>query len=99
MEFTAISKRIVEVNEAICSARPDALSEPEIIKAPAALEASSAEIARLVAEAARSLGCDAGLEAAETVIRAGMLRLGVGVLVRILEFMLCDQGHECSAST
>ena len=37
----------------------------------------AAEIARLAAEAARSLGCgDAGLEAAEAVIRAGMLQAG-----------------------
>ena len=37
----------------------------------------AAEIARLAAEAARSLGCGgAGLEAAEAVIRAGMLQAG-----------------------
>ncbi|MGH3409353.1 MAG: hypothetical protein ACRDRJ_43705 [Streptosporangiaceae bacterium] len=40
-------------------------------------EEKSAEIGRLAAEAARSLGCgDAGMEAAEAVIRAGMLKLG-----------------------
>jgi hypothetical protein len=33
----------------------------------------SAEIGRLAADASRSLGCDAGLEAAEAVIRAGMM--------------------------
>jgi hypothetical protein len=37
---------------------------------------ASAEIGRLAAEAARSLGYDAGLEAAEAVIRAGTLKLG-----------------------
>jgi len=42
-------------------------------------------------EAARSLGCgDAGLEAAETVIRAGMLKLGCGVLGELLS---ADRGH------
>lgn len=34
--------------------------------------------------AARSLGCNGGLEAAETVIRAGMLKLGSGILERLL---------------
>src|SRR5258708_10673674 len=43
------------------------------------------EIGRLAAEAARSLGCgDAGLEAAEAVIRAGMLHAGAGLLGRLL---------------
>jgi hypothetical protein len=44
----------------------------------------SAEIARLAAEAARSLGCGAGMEAAETVIRAGMLKLGGSMLEQLL---------------
>jgi hypothetical protein len=44
----------------------------------------SAEIARLAADAARSLGCGAGMEAAETVIRAGMLKLGGSVLEQLL---------------
>ena len=45
----------------------------------------AAEITRLAAEAARSLGCgDGGLEAAETVIRAGMLKLGCGLLGELL---------------
>jgi hypothetical protein len=38
--------------------------------------ARSAEIARLAAEAARALGCDGGLGAAEAVLRAGLLKLG-----------------------
>jgi len=45
----------------------------------------AAEIGRLAAEAARSLGCgDAGLEAAESVIRAGMLQAGCGMLGKLL---------------
>jgi hypothetical protein len=57
----------------------------------------------LAAEAARSLGCgEAGLEAAETVIRAGMLQLGGGILEKLLAAdngyrgprVLCGQGHE-----
>ena len=63
----------------------------------------AAEIARLAAEAARSLGCgDAGLEAAEAVIRAGMLKLGGGMLGQLLAAdpgyrgprVPCGQGHE-----
>jgi hypothetical protein len=63
---------------------------------------ASAEIGRLAAEAARSLGCDAGLEAAEAVIRAGMLKLGGGMLGELLAAdpgyrgprVPCGQGHE-----
>src|ERR1017187_7269326 len=45
----------------------------------------AAEIGRLAAEAARSLGCgDAGMEAAEAVIRAGMLQAGGGMLEKLL---------------
>jgi hypothetical protein len=52
--------------------------------------------------AARSLGCDAGLEAAEAVIRAGMLKLGGGMLGQLLAAdpghrgprVGCGQGHE-----
>ena len=63
----------------------------------------AAEIARLAAEAARSLGCgDAGLETAEAVIRAGMLKLGGGMLGRLLAAdpgyrgprVDCGQGHQ-----
>ncbi len=62
----------------------------------------AAEIGRLAAEAARSLGCgDAGLEAAEAVIRTGMLRAGCGVLEQLLAAdpgyrgprVPCGQGH------
>ncbi len=51
----------------------------------------AAEITRLAGEAARALGCgDAGLEAAETVIRAGMLKVGAGMLG---ELLCADRGH------
>jgi hypothetical protein len=50
----------------------------------------SAEIGRLAADAARSLGCEAGLEAAEAVIRAGMMRLGCGMLG---ELLAADPGY------
>jgi hypothetical protein len=54
-------------------------------------EERSAEIGRLAAEAARSLGCgDAGLAAAEAVIRAGLLKLGGGILEQLLA---ADPGH------
>jgi hypothetical protein len=50
----------------------------------------------------RSLGCDAGLEAVETVIRTGMLKLGGGMLKKLLAAdpgygeprVPCGQGHE-----
>jgi hypothetical protein len=62
----------------------------------------SAEIGRLAAEAARSLGCDAGLGAAEAVIRAGMLQAGCGMLGQLLATdpgyrgprVGCGRGHD-----
>jgi hypothetical protein len=56
----------------------------------------------LAADAARSLGCDAGLEAAEAVIRAGMLQAGCGMLEQLLAAdpgnrgprVPCGNGHE-----
>ncbi|MGH3288475.1 MAG: ISKra4 family transposase [Streptosporangiaceae bacterium] len=65
-------------------------------------EARSAEIARLAAEAARALGCGGGLGAAETVLRAGLLRLGGSMLGQLLSAdpgqrgprLPCGQGHE-----
>ena len=63
----------------------------------------AAEIARLAAEAARSLGCGgAGLEGADAVIRAGMLKLGGGMLGQLLAAdpgyrgppVPCGQRHE-----
>jgi len=63
----------------------------------------SAEIGRLAAEAARSLGCgEAGLGAAEAVIRAGMLAAGCGMLGQLLAAgpgyrgprVPCGAGHE-----
>jgi hypothetical protein len=54
-------------------------------------EVRAAEITRLAGEAARALGCgNAGLEAAERVIRAGMLKLGTGLLGELLS---ADRGH------
>jgi hypothetical protein len=51
----------------------------------------SAEVGRLAAEAAKSLSCGgAGLEAAEAVIRAGVLRAGCGILGELLS---ADPGH------
>jgi hypothetical protein len=45
----------------------------------------AAEIGRLAAAAARSLGSgEAGMEAAEAVIRAGMLQAGRGMLEKLL---------------
>jgi hypothetical protein len=64
---------------------------------------ASAEVGRLAAEAARSLGCgDVGMKAAEAVIRAGMLQLGGGMLEQLLAAdpgyrgprVPCGQGHE-----
>jgi hypothetical protein len=93
--FVAVSEQIVQVNEAICEARPASAAGPGVPAGPAAdeqlgalitalREDMSAEIAGLAAEAARSLGCGAGIQAAETVIRAGMLKLGGGMLERLL---------------
>jgi hypothetical protein len=50
----------------------------------------SAEVGRLAAEAARSLGHGAGLKAAELVIRAGLLKMGGGVLG---ELLAADPGY------
>ena len=51
----------------------------------------AAELGRLAAEAAGALGCgDAGMEAAEALIRAGLLRLGASMLEQVLA---ADRGH------
>jgi hypothetical protein len=50
----------------------------------------AAEIGRLAAEAARSLSCEAGLGAADAVLRAGLLKLGWGVLGEVLS---ADPGY------
>jgi hypothetical protein len=50
----------------------------------------AAEIGRLAGEAARALGCEAGLEAAEAVLRAGLLKLGGGMLGEVLS---ADPGY------
>jgi hypothetical protein len=63
----------------------------------------AAELGRLAAEAARALGCgDAGMKAAEAVLRAGLLRLGGSMLEQVLAAdpghrgprVPCGQGHE-----
>ena len=50
----------------------------------------SAEVGRLAAEAARALGCENGLQTAEAVLRAGLLRLGGAMLGEALS---ADPGH------
>ncbi len=109
--FRDLVGQVTEVNEAICEARPVSPpgaaggdgAPPPVRGLRADLQAeASAEIGRLAAAAARSLGCDAGLEAAETVIRAGMLKLGGGMLEQLLAAdsghrglrAPCGQGHE-----
>lgn len=66
-------------------------------------QAQAAELGRLAGEAARVLGCGgAGLEAAEQVLRAGLLRLGGAVLGGALSAdpgnrgrcVPCGSGHE-----
>ena len=62
----------------------------------------SAEVGRLAAEAARALGCGNGLETAEAVLRAGLLKVGCGMLGRLLAAdpgyrgsrVPCGNGHE-----
>ena len=109
-EFASLAERIVEVNEAICEARPaagtDAPSGTGGRKkglCDALAGEKSAEIGRLAAEAARALGCgDAGMEAAEAVLRAGLLKLGAGMLGQLLAAdpgyrgprVPCGNGHE-----
>ena len=109
-EFAAISEQIAEVNEKICEARPAAGTDAPSAAGgrkrglcEALAREKAAEIGRLAAEAARSLGCDgAGLEAAEAVIRAGMLQAGCGMLGQLLAAdpgyrgprVPCGQGHE-----
>ena len=108
-EFAAISEQIAEVNEKICEARP-ARRQGCAVRAgwrkrglwAAIAQEKAAEIGRLAAEAARSLGCSgAGMEAAEAVIRAGMLQAGCGMLEKLLAAdpgyrgsrVPCGQGH------
>ena len=50
----------------------------------------SAGVDALAAEAARALGCENGLETAEAVLRAGLLRLGGAMLGQALS---ADPGH------
>jgi hypothetical protein len=69
--FVAVSEQIVQVNEAICEARLAAATGTRVQASPdgneqlgplitALREEMSAEIARLAADAARSLGCGPG---------------------------------------
>ena len=90
--FRALVGQVTEVNEAICEARPAGRARPALPPAPGGEKGGSAtalaaekaaEVGRLAAEAARVAGLRRrGLEAAEPVIRAGLLRLGGGMLER-----------------
>ncbi len=100
--FQDLAGQVTEVNEAICQARPavpgdaagrclcrDGRGKGGLQDALA--HEKAAELGRLAGEAARVLGCgDAGLEAAEQVIRAGLLRLGGAMLGEVLS---ADRGH------
>lgn len=56
-------------------------------------QAKAAELGRLAGGAARVLGCGgAGLEAAEAVLRAGLLRLGGSMLGEVLSAGLGHRG-------
>ena len=96
MRFRDLTGQVTEVNEAICAARPavpgdDADASPS---GPGGEKGGSgrpyaqekaAELGRLAGEAARVLGCgDAGIGAAEAVLRAGLLRLGGSMLGEVL---------------
>ena len=112
--FRDLVGQVTEVNEAICAGPPgragrrgrgcpfrDGRGKGGLRDALA--QEQAAELGRLAAEAARALGCgDAGLEAAEQVIRAGLLRLGGGMLGSCWpptaatgdRACPCGQGHE-----
>jgi hypothetical protein len=101
-EFAALAEQIVEVNEAICEARPalpDAGRQGRTAGGLEQLRAHiqaefAAEVERLAAMAARQLGADgaggAGLEAAELAIRAGLAAVGGSLLQGLLA---ADPGH------
>jgi hypothetical protein len=114
--FRGLVGQVTEVNEAICQARPavpgDAGGDAPFragrgkggLRAALAQE-KAAELGRLASEAARVLGCgDAGMGAAEQVIRAGLLRLGGSMLGVVLAAdrghrgprVPCGQGHEAA---
>jgi len=99
--FRSLVGQVTEVNEAICEARPASPAGPgdqagqdgdgQLGPLIAALrEEMSAEIGNLARVAARSVGAGAGMEAAETAIRAGMLKLGGSLLGKLLA---ADPGH------
>ena len=104
------ASRSSEVNEKICEARPAAGRAAGLPRREAKgglietlAREKAAEVGRLAAEAARSLGCGgAGLRAAEAVIRAGMLQVGCGMLERLLAAdpgyrgprLPCGNGHQ-----
>lgn len=109
-QFAALSEQIVEVNEAICEARPvtSAAGEPpagERGLAAVLAEEIAAEVARLAALAARSLDTSGGLEAVELAIRTAMTRLGVRMLEDLLGLdggyrgprVGCGAGHEAES--
>jgi hypothetical protein len=73
-----------EASAAEASAAEASAAEASAAEASAEVGRLAAEVGRLAAEAARALGCGSGLGAAEAVIRAGMLKLGGGVLAKLL---------------
>ena len=90
-EFAAPSEQIVEVNEEICEARPvgrHGMRPPGGGRKGGLCDAlareKAAEVARLAAAAARAWAAVTGLEAAEAVLRAGMIQLGRGMLAQLL---------------
>ena len=85
--FRGLVGQVTEVNEAICQARPAVPGEAAMMPLPgregkrglqdALAQEKAAELGRLATEAARVLGCgDAGMEAAEAVLRAGAAAAG-----------------------
>ena len=94
-QFAALTEQIVEVNEAICEARPAAAPAAGAppgprtgrrkrgLRARFAAEAA-AEVERLAALAARCLRAGEGLAAVELAIRTAMTRLGAGLLEDLL---------------
>ena len=92
-----VCSQIEQVNEAICDARPPLAAPGEAAPgtrgkkgqlsrelAAALASEAAAEVTRLAAAAAQSVAAGQGLEAAEQVIRAGLLRLGAGMLEDLL---------------
>ena len=99
--FRDLAGQVAEVNEEICRLRPVLPGEDggrpsragrgkRGLRAALARE-KAAELGRLAAEAARALGCgDAGAGGGRAVLRAGLLRLGAGMLGELLS---ADRGY------